>query len=330
MATLKDVAKETGLTVSTVSRILNNRGYISDDARRKVREAMEKLNYQPNEVARSLSKKSTNTIGVIVPHIAHPYFSRVISCLEAAADARGYKILLFNSKNRDDKQARYVEICKSNRVAGVILMSGLVSMENLKNLTVPLVTIERNLEWGTASIECDNHNGGRLAAEHLISRGCRRLLHIGSVNETRMPADVREAGFIEVCEEHHIQHREFKTSVRQYNSGEYHEFLNKTLSGNRDCDGVFASSDVIAAQVIQVAAGFGIKIPEDMKLVGFDDTDIASLTTPTITTIRQPVEEMVHSAVSSLLDAAEGLVVPSRTILPVRLIERGSTSVISS
>ena len=123
MATLKDVAKETGLTVSTVSRILNNRGYISEDARQRVRDAMQKLDYQPNEVARSLSKKTSNTIGVILPHISHPYFAKVISCLESAADARGYKILLFNSKGRDDKQAKYVEICKSNRVAGVILMA---------------------------------------------------------------------------------------------------------------------------------------------------------------------------------------------------------------
>ena len=326
MATLKDVAKETGLTVSTVSRILNNRGYISEDARKKVSEAMEKLNYQPNEVARSLSKKTTNTIGVIVPHIAHPYFSRVISCLEAAADEKGYKILLFNSKNRDDKQARYVEMCKSNRVAGVILMSGLVSMDNLKSLTVPLITIERNLEWGTASVECDNLNGGRLAAEHLIKCGCHKLLHISGVNETDMPADARETGFVEVCEKNNISHREYKTSVKQYNEGEYHEFLSRALSDNRDCDGVFASSDMIAAQVILVARRHGIRIPEDMKLVGFDDTDIARLTTPTVTTVHQPVEEMMHAAVEELLMAAEGKVVPSRTILPVRLIERESTA----
>ena len=312
--------------MSTVSRILNNRGYISEDARKKVSEAMEKLNYQPNEVARSLSKKTTNTIGVIVPHIAHPYFSRVISCLEAAADEKGYKILLFNSKNRDDKQARYVEMCKSNRVAGVILMSGLVSMDNLKSLTVPLITIERNLEWGTASVECDNLNGGRLAAEHLIKCGCHKLLHISGVNETDMPADARETGFVEVCEKNNISHREYKTSVKQYNEGVYHEFLSRALSDNRDCDGVFASSDMIAAQVIQVARRHGIRIPEDMKLVGFDDTDIARLTTPTVTTVHQPVEEMMHAAVEELLMAAEGKVVPSRTILPVRLIERESTA----
>ena len=98
MATLKDVAAETGLTVTTVSRVLNNRGYISDETREKVYAAMKKLNYRPNEVARSLSKQTSNTIGVIVPHISHPYFSEMISNLENAASKKGYKIILCNSR----------------------------------------------------------------------------------------------------------------------------------------------------------------------------------------------------------------------------------------
>ena len=102
MATLKDVAKETGLTVSTVSRVLNNRGYISSNTREKVYDAMKRLNYQPNELARSLSKQTTNTIGVIVPHIDHPYFARLLSSLETAAYQNGYTLLLFNSRESEE------------------------------------------------------------------------------------------------------------------------------------------------------------------------------------------------------------------------------------
>ena len=108
MATLKDVAAECGLTVTTVSRVLNNRGYISDETRKKVFAAMEKLNYKPNEVARSLSKKTTKTIGVIVPHIRHPYFSEMISNIENAAGKHGYKIILCNSKGRNNKEKEYL------------------------------------------------------------------------------------------------------------------------------------------------------------------------------------------------------------------------------
>ena len=118
MATLKDVARESGLTVGTVSRVLNNRGYISDKAREKVEQAMKRLNYQPNEVARSLSKSSSNTIGLIVPHIRHPYFIEMISHLEYQAYQKGYRILLCNSRNIQEKEREYIEICTGNKEAG--------------------------------------------------------------------------------------------------------------------------------------------------------------------------------------------------------------------
>ena len=124
MATLKDVARESGLTVGTVSRVLNNRGYISEKTRNRVYEVMKELNYQPNEMARSLSKQSSNTIGVIVPHIVHPYFAKLISNLEVAAYNNKYKILLFNSKGKNAREEEYIEMCRSNRVAGLILCSG--------------------------------------------------------------------------------------------------------------------------------------------------------------------------------------------------------------
>lgn len=164
MATLKDVAKETGLTVTTVSRVLNNRGYISEETRKKVYDAMKKLNYHPNEVARSLSKQSTNTIGVIVPHIRHPYFAELISNLESQAYRHQHKILLFNSQEKNEKEYEYLEMCSSNRVTGIILCIGTVGVNEFQGLNVPLITIERFLENGTGAVECDNIQGGCLAA----------------------------------------------------------------------------------------------------------------------------------------------------------------------
>ncbi len=326
MATLKDVAKETGYTVSTVSRILNNRGYISDDARQKVQEAMKKLNYQPNALARSLSKQSTNMIGVIVPHINHPYFSKIISSIQSAFMQKGYQIMLFNSKNDAERQERYVEICRSNRVAGVILMSGLVSMEYLHRLDVPLITVERNLDCGTASIECDNYEGGKMAAEHLIARGCRNLISISGIHNAEMPADARAEGFADICRASGVGSFDFKTTMVQYNTYEYRDAIRQVMKTHHDCDGIFASSDIIASQVIQVAAEYGIRIPQDIKLVGFDDSLIATLTYPQITSIHQPVDEMAELAAQMMADSVSGKVIPSRTVLPVSLIERKSSS----
>ena len=340
MATLKDVARETGLTVTTVSRVLNNRGYISEETREKVYEAMKKLNYRPNEVARSLSKKSTNTIGVIVPHIRHPYFSELISNLENEASKRGYKMILCNSQEKENKEREYLEMCTSNRVAGIVLCSAGVAVEEFQGSNIPLITIERYMENGTASVECDNRQGGKLAAEHLIACGCKNLLHISGVYETAMPADDRALGFIEVCEKAGGSHWEVATNTYQYNNLEYHDFLEEELKENYDVDntaendencgksridGIFASSDLIAAQVLQVCSKLGIRVPEDIKLVGFDDVNISSLTTPRITTIHQPIKEIAELTLELLINAQDGKTVAKRSLLPVSLVKREST-----
>ena len=340
MATLKDVARETGLTVTTVSRVLNNRGYISEETREKVYEAMKKLNYRPNEVARSLSKKSTNTIGVIVPHIRHPYFSELISNLENEASKRGYKMILCNSQEKENKEREYLEMCTSNRVAGIVLCSAGVAVEEFQGSNIPLITIERYMENGTASVECDNRQGGKLAAEHLIACGCKNLLHISGVYETAMPADNRALGFIEVCEKAGVSHWEVATNTYQYNNLEYHDFLEEVLKENYDVDntaendencgksridGIFASSDLIAAQVLQVCSKLGIRVPEDIKLVGFDDVNISSLTTPRITTIHQPIKEIAELTLELLINAQDGKTVAKGSLLPVSLVKREST-----
>ncbi len=325
MATLKDVAREAGLTVGTVSRILNNRGYISSNAREKVEEAMKKLNYRPNEVARSLHGKSTNTIGLIVPHIKHPYFAETISNLENQAYKKGYKILLCNSQSIREKEKEYIDICTGNRAAGLILCSGTVDTKMFEQVEIPVITMERFLDNGTACVECDNKQGGELAAQKLIACGCKNLLHIGTIGTVHMPADMRTEGFREVCQRQGIAFVELSTEEEQYNNMEYDELLESVLRKYPKTDGMFLSSDVMAAQALQICRKLGISVPDQMKIIGFDDVNIASLTTPQLTTIHQPVKEMAEIAVNLLHDAASGKLVPKRTVLPVRLIERETT-----
>ena len=325
MATLKDVAAECGLTVTTVSRVLNNRGYISDETRKKVYAAMDKLNYRPNEVARSLSKKTTNTIGVIVPHIRHPYFAEMISNIENAASKHGYKIILCNSKGRSNKEKEYLDMCTSNRVAGIILFSGSVAVQEFTDSNIALVTVERFVENGTAAVECDNKQGGELAAQHLIDCGCKRLLHVSGILGNSMPADDRALGFVEVCEKTGIEYEVVATSMGQYNSLDYHDMLEGALEYGRRFDGVFASSDLIASQILQVCSKIGKRVPEDIKIVGFDDVMISQITNPPISTIHQPIKEMAEAAVDMVIAASEGKTVPKRTLLPVTLVKREST-----
>ncbi len=325
VVTLKEVAKEAGLTVGTVSRVLNNRGYISEDARKKVYSAMKKLNYHPNEVARSLQGKNTNTIGLIVPHIRHPYFAEMISNIENQAYKRGYRILLCNSQSIEEKEREYIDICTGNRVAGIILCSGTVSVELFDGIHVPVITMERFLDNGTAAVECDNRQGGALAAQKLISCGCRHLIHVGNINDLSMPADQRTEGFREVCEKQGIAFAEVFTEEKQYNSMNYGAMIERALLEHPETDGLFVNSDVIAAHALQICRKLGIQIPAQMKIIGFDDVNVAALTTPQLTTVHQPVREMAEIAVSLLCDAVSGKVVPRRTVLPVYLVERETT-----
>ena len=322
MATLKDVAREAGLTVTTVSRVLNNRGYISEDARKKVADAMKKLNYRPNEVARSLHSKKSNTIGVIVPHIRHPYFAEMISNLENAAYKKGYKILLCNSQSTKERAEEYIDICNSNRVAGLIICSTDVPVDIFSGMDIPVITIERALDNATASVVCDNKSGGQLAAERLIKAGCKKLLYLGSSSSVEMPAHQRGTGFIEICENEGVPCIEVDPEEASYNNMTYNEWLETVMKEHLDSDGMFASSDIIAAQALQVCRKLSINVPEDMKIVGFDDVVLASLTTPQLTTIHQPIKEMAEIAINLLDDAANDKLVAKQTILPVVMVER--------
>lgn len=325
MATIVDVARLAGVTPTTVSRVINNRGYISEKTKKRVQEAMDELGYQPNEIARSLTKQKSNTIGVIVPHISHPYFAKLISNLENEAAKKDYKIILCNSKEKAEKEKQYLDMCKSNRVAGIIICSGNVESNKINTGGIPVVLLEKNFEEGKLGIQCDNYQGGKLATEHLIECGCKKILHLSGVIDEEMPADNREKAFIDVCSKNEIEYFIKKYDIDTYNQMNYYDYIKAALNEIEGVDGIFASSDLIAAQVIQVCNEIKIRIPEDIKLVGFDDVDISQLTTPRITTVHQPIKEMARLSIG-LIDAKyNNIEVNEKTILPIKLIIREST-----
>lgn len=324
MATLKDVAREAGLSVGTVSRVLNNRGYISEETRANVKAAMKKLDYQPNEMARSLSKQRTNTIGLIMPSIEHPYFAKLISCLERAAYEKGYKILLFCAYGVPDQEKKFVEACRSNRVAGLIICSDSVRTETFNNLGFPLISYERYLDSSDACVLCDNEEGGRLAAEEMIADGCRRPAFLGGLSRVGMPADMRKDGFLKTCRQHGIPADTYQFAADRMLDARYYPEIVTFLKEHGDTDGLFCGSDVIAAEAIQAASDLGIDVPGRLKIVGYDDVLPAVLTTPKITTIRQPVREMAETCIELIGKKNRGETVPSRSVFHVSLVRRGT------
>jgi LacI family sucrose operon transcriptional repressor len=326
MPTIKDVAKEAGVAVETVSRVLNNRGYISEKTRKKVQDAMKTLDYTPNPVAQGLSKKNMDSIAIVVPHIVHPYFAKVISQLEKEATKRNYKVILYNSSGDEKRESRIIQICQNSFISGVVLFSSDISKETLDTFHIPIVLIERNPCGNTFSILCDNEQGGQLAAEHLIEQGCRHMVAIGTLNVDNMPGDSRESIFQSVCAHNGCSCAVYRSTPTEYNSMEYHATIEAALDENPDCDAIFCTSDLIAAQVIQVCNKRGKRIPEDIKLVGFDDVKLSRLTSPTITTIRQPIREIVAQAIDTIIAANAHQEVKQSVIFPVSLVKRESTS----
>lgn len=325
MKTLKDVAKEAGLSVGTVSRVLNNRGYLSEETKRSVQEAMIKLDYQPNEVARSLYKQTTNTIGLILPSIEHPYFAKLLSCLERAAYERGYKILLFCTGGGEDQEKKYVEACKSNRVAGLILSSDIVRTEIFRNLGFPLISYERYLDSSDACVLCDNEEGGRLAAEELIGKGCRRLGCLTGTSCVGLPADSRKKGFLSVCEREQVPTEAYRFAPERKGDYAYYPEIFSFLKAHPDLDGIFCDSDVIAAETLQAAHALRIDVPGRLKIVGYDDVLLAQLTSPRMTTFHQPVKEMAETCIDLIRKKSSGEDLPSRTIFHVSLVQRETT-----
>ena len=327
MVRITDVAEKAGVSVTTVSRVLNNRGYISQATREKVHQTMKELNYHPNELARSLYRRKSNMIGLIVPNVSHPFFSELAYYLEDYAYKKGYKLLLCNSNDDVTKERKYIEMLKKNQVDGIVMGSQVLDVEDYLNLNLPLISFDRIIAENVPLISSDNFLGGMLASKLLISKECRKLTYIyggiGRPQHNALLASERYQGFLEALMDTEIEHYalELESSDTDSNVDEIVRFLQE----HSDIDGVFASSDVIAAGVIQACHQLKKMIPEEIKIVGYDDVGIASLVTPRLTTICQPISEMCELIIELMAKQIDGVEVPLVTRLPVSLIERSTT-----
>jgi LacI family transcriptional regulator, sucrose operon repressor len=324
MATIKDVAYKAGVTVTTVSRILNNRGYIGTETRQKVNQAMEELNYQPNEVARSLFRKKTSIIGLIIPTASHPFFGELAGYIEQYAYDGGYKILLCNSRRERRKEKDYIEMLKRNKVDGIIMASHSLEVNEYLDLNMPIVTFDRKISDTVPFVSSDNYEGGRIATEYLIGKGCRKLALICGNLNLDMLSNLRHAAFVNTAESRGVEHRTTHAELDVFGSDRYEEIITGLFREHSDIDGVFASGDLIAAHTIQVLRKMEIRVPEDVRIVGYDDIMLASLITPQITTIKQPIEEIAQKLVEITINKINGTEIMMGTILPVSLVERGS------
>ncbi|MGI6565851.1 MAG: LacI family DNA-binding transcriptional regulator [Limnochordia bacterium] len=327
--TMRDVAREAGVAVSTVSLVVNNREGVSDELRAKVLKAVEKLGYRPNRIARSLKTDKSHVLGLIIPDITNPFFPLLVRGVTDTASTYGYSILLANSDGKVEEERKYLNVFADTKVDGIIFTTSVKFKDNLQllqELPIPKVVLDRYLgPFNIPTVTADNITGGYLAVKHLLECGSRRILIISGPQGYPSSMD-RLTGYKRALDEHGIAVDPDLIEYGDFTLAGGQKAISAVLDRGLDFDGVFAANDLMALGVLVELAAREIPVPEKVQVVGYDDIPSANLFQPALTTIRQPAYEIGHEAVRTLIRAIHhrDRTPPAKILVP-ELIVRKST-----
>lgn len=326
VTTVTEVAKMAGVSVSTVSRILNGSARVADDKREAVEKAIAALNFKPNLFAQSLKRGSSMTVGVLVQAVESPFFTETLRGIEDALNGTGYAPLIVSGHWNASEEAERIRLLLARRVDGLILLSGHLDDEEVIAFSeyLPIVAAGRRLEAPRAASLClDNVEGGRIATRYLISLGHTRIAHISGPAD-HIDALERLSGYRLALEEAGIAFDPGLVVQGDFREGGGLLAMNRLLDQGLPISAVFASNDQAAYGARLALYRRGIRVPEDISLIGFDDLPGSSYTTPPLTTIRQSVYEMGCQAALALLSLIAGQRV-ALELPPMELVIRETT-----
>lgn len=321
MATIRDVAEKAGVSVATVSRVLNNKGYAHEDTRKLVNDAIKELNYKPNEVARSLYKKKSRLIGLLLPDIRNPFFPELARGVEDEMQEQGIHLIIGNADEKPEKEVEYIETFKQNNVIGIISATNQAETDLYENLSFPVVFLDRTTN-SHPSVFSDGMDGGKIAAQEIIRRGSKRIALLRGPIELRTAQDRFKGAVNELCN----ANVDFQVITSSF-SFQDAEIMAKTLFEKfPDTDGVIASNDLSAVAILHEALRIGRSIPDDLQIIGYDDIPLSKLIFPPLSTIRQPAYDMGREAAKLLMKIIKNEPVLQKNIeMPVTFIERQTT-----
>lgn len=318
------------MSVAVVSYVVNNGPRpVSPETQARVNEAIQELGYYPNELARSLSRKQTATIGLIIPSLLNPVYAEIADSLESVCVAEGYMLMLCGTRRDPDEEKKFAEILRANQVSGVVAIPSQEPQEILELLQqahIPMVILEHDLP-DTYCIAIDDLQGGRLATQYLLSLGHRR---IGLIKREPVSAlsSLRFVGYCQVLEEAGIPFDPALVVESKAGQAAGYSSMQQLLALPNPPTAVFTHNDVLAVGAMRAIHDAGLVVPDNMSIVGYDDITNSSYTNPRLTTVKFPVAEMGRRAGQVILELAQkkdGL--SARTItLPVELVVRASTA----
>ncbi len=325
--TIKQIAELANVSSATVSKVMNGKDQnISQATRQRVLKIIEEEGYIPNGIAKSLKVKSTKTIGIILPDVMNLFFSEIARGAEDMAEAKGYSIIICNTDNNEKKEQKYLHILQEKMVDGIIVTATESSSNNIfGRFKTPMVLVDRDIDFGNklGLIVVDNVEPAYEATKHLIDKGCKRIAFISSVKINK-PSVNRYIGYEKALLEAGQTIDEDLVFLDRFSIESGYLGAKKILKDHK-VDGIFCGNDLIAMGALKEIKERGLRVPEDIKIVGFDDISISRYVDPPLTTVKQPIYEMGNEAVNMLVDIIEAREVDMKRTLKAYLVERQST-----
>lgn len=319
--TMADVAKEAGVALGTVSRVVNGE-QVGQEFKNKVEAAIQRLGYQFNSSGRALRTGRTSTIALIIPNTINPYFALLVHHINIALEKRNHKMMLCFTEYDREREVEYIQMVQQNQVDGIIALT--YNPHLAIPADIPFVTIDRFFSASVPCISADNFGGGYMAAHKLKELGCANVafMRIGSTI-TNEPSK-RKDGFISACTELGLPYKMMALEDGQPFE-QFEDFLlQNTKKGKLSFDGLFIGTDSLAWQIIKVLKRMKIRVPEDVQVIGFDGIRMFGDQEPVVSTIVQPAQGIAEACVSTVLSKHLSKV-PSLICLPVQYVRGGTT-----
>ncbi|MDD2533667.1 MAG: LacI family DNA-binding transcriptional regulator [Eubacteriales bacterium] len=311
MITIKDIADRAGVSYATVSRALNNRSDVSSNTRKLIMDLAVEMGYQPNAIARSLVKRKSMNIALVVPDVSNPFFADITMAVNSAAEKAGYTTMVCNTGWDPQKEQEKLRIMVEQRVDGIILKpTGFFKPEILEAYNVPIIVLWHAGEDDLSYIEVDHEAGSRMAVKHLVDRGYKRIAYIGG-QETSPANQIRLLAYQQTLQENGLKADPKLISFGGFSLESGYERFGQMTKLQQPPDAVFCSNDIIALGVLQYAREHEIPVPAKLGIIGFDDINYASLPQINLSTVSQPRDKLGEQALNALIHEMESF--PERT-----------------
>lgn len=326
---IKEIAKLSGVSTATISRVINDKGGYTKETKQRILDIIRENNYEINSIAKSLRVSKSDTIGIIVPDISNEFFSTLIKKIESYFFNENYTTIICNTDYNEEKESEYLKILENKMVDGLIIISGQkeFSTEFLRK-KIPVVCVDRKpiKNDDVVFIESDHYNGGFLATEKLIKEACKNILII--INRSFLSSSqYRLSGYKKALNKYNMDFKRENMLILDINNSKVKNSKEAVLKKYEDgitFDGIFATNDQLAIGAMEAVSELNLRIPQDVKIIGFDNDSFSKYTNPPLTTIHQNHDLIVERTCKSLIQMINGENTEKYQNIPVKLIKRKS------